>query len=196
MQDVLGGTKNPEHADHIAKTIVLPLVAEYLMAVGIERDEVAEPQDDDGMKWWEVRNIMLAMRIKGESFTSQQRLAKDIGCSPATVNKAIQRTASLQEWSERQKGSATGMQRLDGINADSLPQVCEPDGTDIIEDADVDKAMEYLLAEVTPEEKAGIRAMSAVQRRELAQAAYNDPDTAEQIFRYRRDNRMRRPTLE
>ena len=138
-----------------------------------------------GVKWEQASTYMIEMRNRGERFTSQPDMANRLGCSPATIHKAIDRTDELKEWTARPAYSATGMQSLDGIVADSTPQQREPDPTNIVEDEDVDEALQYLMERVEPEEKARINTMDPASKRELAETVYRDPDREEQVMRWR-----------
>ena len=71
-----------------------------------------------GMSWQEVAERLERLRSQGEAFTSQGRLAKQLGCSSGTVNKAIRHTQSLQTWAKR-PDPAGRPQRLTGVVADA-----------------------------------------------------------------------------
>jgi len=65
---------------------------------------------------------------------------------------------------------------------DTTPQQREGNPADVLEQADVDKAMAYLIDQATPEERARIHAMSPAERRRLAELAYRDPDSEDRIL--------------
>ena len=51
---------------------------------------------------------------------------------------------------------------------------------------DVDPAMQYLIDQAGPEDQERLSKMDPAERRQMAETAYNDPDTAEQIWRRRK----------
>jgi hypothetical protein len=137
--------------------------------------------------WRNVATELVKKMNRGERFTSQGDLAKQLGCSPSTINKAIRETPDLRPWAEKQHGSATGMKSIDdGFVADNMCQEQVGDPTDIPEPADADKAMQYLMKCADDDEKEHINAMTPAERRRLAETAYHDPDVAEQIYTKRR----------
>ena len=52
------------------------------------------------MTWKEAAQRMLEMFRRGDTWSSQPQMARLIVCSPATINKAIQNTPSLQTWAK------------------------------------------------------------------------------------------------
>ncbi len=132
--------------------------------------------------WQNVAGNLESERRKGEPFTSQAMYAKRLGCSSATVNKAIQNTPTLQEWAKRPVSSKQWAQSIDGVVLDTMPQRRESDPSAIIEQPDADTAMAYLLNQASPDERARIHAMSPAQQRELAELAYKDPDRQNSIL--------------
>jgi len=96
------------------------------------------------VKWQAARDELLKMMRRGDRFTSYEKLAESIGCSPSTMHKAVKQTAELQPWATKQRGSATGMVNLDGCISDSIAQTRESDPSDILEQPDVDRALAYL----------------------------------------------------
>jgi len=148
---------------------------------------VVEPTNR--MSWKDVSMKLLKIMNDGERFSSHSKMAEKIGCSSATVHKAIRRTTELSQWSEKQHGSATGMLPLDGIVTDNIAQSREADPSDSVEPLDIDKAMQYLIENSGTDELAKINAMTPAERRQLAETAYRDPDRTDQIFRHRKKGR-------
>lgn len=59
--------------------------------------------DDTGRTWHEIQAKLERLRLKGESFTSQEELAKKIGCTTFLIEDALKRgSAELQEWATKQ----------------------------------------------------------------------------------------------
>jgi len=175
---------------HIDHTLVLGEPVEQ----GSPGDAKTEPAkgEANGEKprktWQAVRSELLNMLKKGMPFTSQHKMCVAIGCSSGTINKAIHKDPEcpeLKEWAQKEKGSATGMENIEGVVADATPQSSESDHTDIVEEPDIDKAMQYLMDQAEPAELEAIRAMPPEKRRELAETAYRDRDVAEQIWQSR-----------
>ncbi len=170
---------------------LLKIAVPYFQRLGLRvREEITSVGQCGGVTWQQVRELLLDKKNKGEQFTSQAKLAKEIGCSPATINKTIQNTPDLGEWATKSSASATGMQTLDGMTLDIVPQHTEPDPGEVIEEEDVDMAMQYLLDQAKPDEKAQINAMNPAERRSLAETAFHDPDKADYIQKWRRDRQQ------
>lgn len=135
-----------------------------------------------GTTWQAVAEFLEGLRIKGERFTSQEDYAERLGCSPSTVNKAIHRTPTLEEWAKRPVSSTLWTKSLEGAVLDNTPEQREADPAGAIEPADIDVALQYLIEHATPEERARIHAMSPAEKRKLAELAYQDPDTEKRIL--------------
>jgi hypothetical protein len=178
-----------ESRDHIGHTLMLGEPVEQ----GSSGDAKTEPAkgEANGEKprktWQAVRSELLNMLKKGMPFTSQPKLSVAIGCSSGTISKAIHKDPEcpeLKEWALKAKGSATGMKSLDSVDEAALVS-SEASPADVVEKADEDKAMEYLLSQARPHEKKKILEMCPADRRELAEVSYRDPDMAEQINLHR-----------
>lgn len=149
----------------------------------------------DGMTWQDVQGELETLRLKGERYTSQQRLADRIGCKKFLVQKAIANgPAELQEWASKQRGASrlNAAPEAAAVAFQNTPQARELDPANIIEDGDIDAAMAYLLDQAGPDERARINAMSPAERRKLAETVYQDPDQEEQALRHRRAAKTRR----
>lgn len=143
-----------------------------------------------GWTWQAVRDELERLRLKGERYTSQRRLAKRIGCSTTTVGYAIKNGRSeLQEWASTQHGKS----RLDvapevaQVAFATTPQKREADPTDIIEDADCDKALDVLKCMIGPDEwEKLLKERTPAEVRALAETAARDPDVEDQMLLHRR----------
>ena len=133
--------------------------------------------------WTEVAERLQELRRQGERFTSQADFAKRIGCSPATVNKAISNTPGIQEWAIRPTSGAPSTVSLNSVILDNNADGREPDPAELIEDTEVDTMFRHLLEEAKPEERAKLNAMTTEEKRELARTVANDPDASNRISR-------------
>ncbi len=124
-----------------------------------------------GMPWRTAAERMEQLRSKGEPFTSQQMLAKQLGCSSATINKAISNTPSLRNWAER-NAAAPRAQSLSDVVTDRTAQSSVPRPED---DAAI---REYLERDLDPAERAFFNDLS----RENQLFFLNDPDKHPKIL--------------
>lgn len=149
-------------------------------------NETASVANAGKTTWQEAAEELKKRRQRGEPFASYGDMAEKLGCSPATIDKAVKRTPDLKEWAEKPKGSALGMPSLDTTGrANEIPAATPCSADDTLEQFDVDAAMEYLLSKANETERETIRAMPAEKQRQMASLAYDDKDKAEQIWRYR-----------
>lgn len=209
---------NPTEAEKPSKTMVMSpfhcsadLIAQWgldggdgrlpewlapTLAVSADSHPTATGSDDaEGQTWQNVQVELDQLRLRGERYTSQRKLAKKIGCKKFLVQKAIANgTADLQEWANRTRAAS----RLNvapeaaAVAFDSTPQVREVDPANAIDEDDVDAAMDYLLTQAAPHDRTRINSMPPAERRQLAETAYRDPDTEEQVERHRKAKRSRR----
>jgi hypothetical protein len=124
-----------------------------------------------GMSCQQAAERMEQLRIQGEPFTSQHKLAKQFGCSSGTINKAIKETLSLRNWAER-KSAAPKAQSLYDVVTDGTAQSSEPNPED---EAAI---REYLERDLTPNERAFFNGLS----REHQLYFLNDPDKHQKIL--------------
>jgi len=142
-----------------------------------------------GMTWQDVQDELDRRRLKGERFTSRRKMAESIGCSPFQIQKAVKKgTIELQQWASKEHGASrlNAAPEAAAVAFENKPQAREPDPADILDANDIDAAMAYLLDQAAPDERARINAMTAAERRRLAEIVYRDPDQEEQILRRRR----------
>jgi hypothetical protein len=106
-----------------------------------------------GMSVEDVAERLNRLRLQGEPWTSQEKVAKRIGCSSSTVNKAIDTTtiAELKAWAKPEAAPrAVGQGQSPGPGAGELAPVSrEPDPAnaaaedelrDLAENADAEQA--------------------------------------------------------
>ena len=119
--------------------------------------------------WKDVQDKLLGKRDRGEPYTSERRLAEELGCSSGTISKAIDKSESLRGWVARHVGAkaapkATG---VDGAVADNTRQSTEPAPDDFLPPDDVDATMARLIEQANPEERAKLNTLDEAGRREL-----------------------------
>ena len=107
---------------------------------------------------------------QGERYTTQQDLARRLGCSGATINKAINDSDTLKGWMARHRESKASPRAtsLNEVIADNAEQTREPGPADALPDEDVDNALARLIEQAEPSERARLSNMSPEQRREVA----------------------------
>ena len=147
-----------------------------------DRERVEAPN----VKWQFAAAYLEDIRLKGEAFKSQGQYAETIGCSIATINKAIRNTPALADWSKRPVSSQSSAMSISDAILDKVSQQREGDPANMIEELDIDNAMAYLIENATPEERAKIHAMTPAEKRRLADAAYRDPDREDAILKTKR----------
>ena len=150
--------------------------------------------EDEGTDYRAVQSDLDDLRLEGAKWTSYERMAGRFCCSPATVHKAVANgTVELQDWASKQRRPSrlNVCPEVADVAFASTPQSREPDPADVIEQLDVDVAMDYLLSQAGPDERDRIKSMSRADQRALAEMAYRDPDQSEQIFRHRQVGRRK-----
>lgn len=148
----------------------------------------------NGVSWQEAKDLLEVCRINGERFKSRARYAEQFGCSPATIQKAIDRsTVELQQWAARERGES----RLNmspeaaAVVLETTPQSRELAAGDVIEQGDIDVMLARLLDDAKPDERARINAMTPAEQRQLAETAYRDPELEEQALRHRKGQKLK-----
>jgi hypothetical protein len=101
------------------------------------------------MPWREAAERMDRLRALGEPYTSQEKLASQIGCAPSTVNRAIHETPSLRGWAKR-PAAPRAQQGLEGKPLDGTAQRREPAPADAAAETEILKKLQ----DAEPEERA------------------------------------------
>lgn len=149
----------------------------------------------DGPNWQDVQAELERLRLKGERYTSQQKLADKVGCSKFLVQKAIANgPVELQEWASKEHGASrlNASPEVAVVAFENTPDGRETDPANILHDCDVDVVLGKLLDEASPEEQARIHGMTPAEKRQLAETVYRDRDAEEQALRQRRARLARR----
>jgi hypothetical protein len=145
--------------------------AQALPDVGPTGDEeLTKPKT--GMRWQEAAERMERLRAEGERFTSQHKLAAQLGCSSGTINKAIRETSSLKAWAER-KAATPRAQSLNDVATDRT------EGSREANPADEAAIREHLEREdLTPDERAFFNGLSRDDQLDFL----DDPDQHSRIL--------------
>ncbi|MCI0350195.1 MAG: hypothetical protein L0Z53_12295, partial [Acidobacteriales bacterium] len=136
---------------------------------------------NSGMKWPDVAQRLDRLRLQGEPFSSQQKLAEQLGCSAATINRAIRETPRLKPWAC--PGTEPKVSRLAGPIFDGCPQSREPTPGSLFEEEDIDRAMAYVAEEAKPTVKRELMLLPPESRHRIAELLANDPDSSNKIWR-------------
>jgi hypothetical protein len=94
------------------------------------------PEPATSTTWQKVAEQLKRLHDQGQPWTSQQQMATQIGCSPATVNKAIQKTPELERWAKPQVSTAPRAQSLNDVDTDNRANR-EPNPADESGDAEL-----------------------------------------------------------
>ncbi len=148
-----------------------------------------------GLTWQAVQAELELLRLKGEPYTSEAKLAEKIGCKKFLVNKALKNgPAELQEWATKPRGASrlNASPEASELALELTPQSRENDPAEFVEPEAVDAALEYLLEQATGQERQRIKEMEPSELQELARILFRDPDKEEQVRRHRRAKQSRR----
>lgn len=170
LQDAPSGFTSEQGEGESHMTVLRNPFAASIRAIKIE-DPSSEPSDDAAQTdWRDVQERLLSLRGQGERYTTQQDLARRLGCSGATINKAINDSDTLKGWMARHRESKASPRAtsLNEVIADNAEQTREPGPADALPDEDVDNALARLIEQAEPSERARLSNMSPEQRREVA----------------------------
>jgi len=99
-----------------------------------------------GMTWTEARDRLERKRNQGEPYTSQRRLAQQIGTTLSTVNKAFRHSPKLAAWKgEAERGCAA--KKATAVSPVVLYTQAQSTEPDPAEQADRDAKLEQLMDE-------------------------------------------------
>lgn len=124
-----------------------------------------------GMAWKEAADRMERLRSQGGPWTSQQNMAKRLGCSSSTINKAIHETPSLQAWAKGKVAARPRAQSLNDVVTDRTAESRELDPAD-------EAALREFIEKADPETKTWFLALSLHDQL----AHLDDPDKHDRIF--------------
>ncbi len=152
----------------------------------------ARPKNDIDYKT--VQGSLLAMRDRGEKWSSYSEVGKRLGCSDATIRKAIAKDESgrLQEWVDQsgnrpaRSGSLPVARecQLAEVSLDQTAQTGEPDPAEAVECDDPDTLIKRLIVDprVSAAQRAQLQGMPPDQLREIAQTVLEDPEAVKLLF--------------
>jgi hypothetical protein len=166
----------------------LPQVAD----TGLTKAESKEAKDQT---WQDVLAELERMRLKGEAYTSQAKLATKIGCKKFLVHKALNNgSAELQEWRTKSHGESrlNVSPETSALAIERTAQSREDDPAEFIEQEQVDEVLEYLIKQAGESQRQHLVQMPPDQRQELAKTLLRDPDKEDQFLRHRKAQRSRR----
>jgi hypothetical protein len=123
------------------------------------------------LTWQEAAERLERLRAQGEPFTTQAKMADQLGCSSAMINKAIKNTPKLRTWAKPQTAAGPGAQSLSDVVTDRTAQSREPDPAD-------DAAIREFVEGADPQTRAWFLALSTEQQLEYL----NDPDQHPKIL--------------
>jgi hypothetical protein len=137
-----------------------------------DKGESTEPESS-GMTWPQVAERLVRLMKQGEPWTSQRKMAEQIGCSLWAINKAIKETPDLHKWTNARSAQEADprAQSITEVVTDRTSQSRELDPTD-------DLAIREFMEKADPETRAWFQALSTEN-----QLAYlNDPDKHDKIL--------------
>jgi hypothetical protein len=162
------------HAAAAVDPDAIDRVAERAAAKAVEAIETRDARGvgSEKVDWEDVQGRLLAKRERGESFTTNDKLAKDCGCSEGTIRKAIRKSDILKGWKARSKGptAAPNATDLDAVVKANTRQTKEPAPDDVLLDEDMDATFAKLIDQAKPAHREQLNAMPHSQRRELVKA--------------------------
>jgi hypothetical protein len=87
--------------------------------------ETPAAPEESPLSWQDVAERLKRLRQQGERFTSQKKMAEQLRCSAATINKAIHQTPALLAWATKPP-AAPRAHGLTDAELGSTPQDREP----------------------------------------------------------------------
>ncbi len=171
-------------------------------AVGSEDERTPIQPATGDTDWRDVQRRLLELYEQGERYTSIADLANRLGCSKATVHKAIkppqssldglnkadraQANSAARKLAGWQARSSTGNGAphaisLNDLITDSVAQAREANPATEAEGADWDVEFERLRNEAEPDERTRLDAMSEDRKRELMAELRKDPDRYDRV---------------
>lgn len=161
------------HAGEWTADDVLPVIEGYLqrLADGRGQSVSAGRRAAAGLpetRWPDVQARLLRLCQAKERYTTQKDLADRLGCSPSTINKAINASLKLRAWKERYAKRTPRAQSLGPLVTDKIASRREPDPSEIITDDEVDVVMAQLISQAkTPSERSKLNGLDSDGRREM-----------------------------
>jgi hypothetical protein len=124
----------------------------------------------NGMTWRDAQGKLLAMREKGEPYTTVKDLAARVGCRKTTLHKAIASSPTLKGWQARHvsKSPSPRAQSLNQVVTDNAPVNVADPAEIAAENEQLDNVFARLIQEATSEERAEWNGLDTEARRDLA----------------------------
>lgn len=157
--------------------------AEYLITIKYLEQSEETKGSRAATDWRDIQARAERIREQGGPAPTQRVLADRLGCSLATMNKAIQDSTSLKGWMKRSSARAT---KLSEVVLDAVEQRREPDLSDQLTPKDVDRIMSLTIAKADPQDAARLRALDDDGRLRLAEAIHaqeldDEPSPLEEV---------------
>lgn len=127
-------------------------------------------RQQSGIPWQEVAERLNRIRNQGAPWTSYEKLAEQIGCSVATVHKAVDHTPELFAWAKRQ-AAPRARQGLEGQVIDNAVQVRELKPDD-------EAAIREFIEQAEAETRAWFQSLPVEEQLQVV----NDPDKHQRAF--------------
>ncbi len=147
-----------------------------------------------GTDWKSVQGKLLAKRDRGELFTTGRALAREMGCEERTIRKAIAKTVGLKAWKNLSKGAKSAPKATDlgAADRERTQQTTEPSPSDVLPEDDVETAMNLLIQNAKPKERARLNALNDDERRSLV-ATLNEQNLDQELSPLEPDKPGKRP---
>lgn len=143
--------------------------------------QIARTAVGAGMPWQKARSLLMEKREANEEFVSYTALARELGCSLATVRKAIENSDSLKGWVSRTKRKHAVRPRAgsfhDQVHAEKVESTrqrsfeedldAQMDAADLEDDV-LSRLVDEICEKASPEERADIRSKSRDEKAKLA----------------------------
>ncbi len=129
-----------------------------------------KPAVGTGLDRQTARDRLIAIRRRGDSFTSLRDLAARVGCSEGLIRKAIKQDVGLRAWAadskrtRRTAPAATGLERAIHRTPQRREEVPELAAVEAEEADDTDVLLQRLIDAASPAERARLHAMPEEQR--------------------------------
>lgn len=153
-----------------------PLIADHLKKRPHDTGEFASTASSvkpDALPtiWQDVLERLGRLRKQGEPYTSQAKLALLMGCSKATIHKAIKNSTALKAWKALAKAEKSHPRKTTHIDVATanVQQTVEPNPSTILTDEDVDMQMSKLIQQAKTEERSKLNRLDKDERRQLVE---------------------------
>lgn len=164
--------QNAHEAEEAALAKLAEIAPLYHMLRGqLGGEPPTQPEEKVGKPCWQdVRAQLKNLCHQGRTYTSQRKLARELGYKDNLIRKAIENSEELQLWVAASK-SPLPVPRATSLSdpvADSLKSCASDPADQILDREEVDNVMERIKERAKPEELTELAAKSPEERLELA----------------------------